>query len=74
MAEPYQRRAEWFQRELRSTKAVNRELWEKLFRSERSANEYRGRLILTERFLMSQGYRRLDLQGNWTKEPLGETT
>lgn len=37
-------------------------------------SEYRTRLIETERFLMSEGYRRIDLHGNWTKEPLGEAS
>lgn len=31
--------------------------------------DHRKRLIATEKFLMSEGYRRLDLEGHWTKEP-----
>lgn len=34
--------------------------------------EYRNRLIKTEQFLVSEGYRRVNLEGQWTKEPLDE--
>lgn len=37
-------------------------------------SQVRDRLMATEKFLMSEGYRRLDLQGNWTREPIDEAS
>lgn len=69
MTEPFEQRAKYFQRELRSANAINRELRDQLDIVREQAYLFRHRLVNTETFLQKQGYRRLDLEGNWTKEP-----
>jgi hypothetical protein len=69
---PYKKRADYFRDEYRRAKAVIVELRDMFKEVQAKYVTEHQRLRWTEEFLISEGYRRLDLKGNWTKEALEE--
>ena len=70
--EPFEQKALYFRAENRKLRAVIRELRDMVSELSKEKHTFRDRLVRTEKFLVTEGYRRLDSDGHWTKEPLSD--
>lgn len=68
--EPFEQKALFFRAENRKLRAVIRELRDMVSELSEEKHAFRDRLVRTEKFLVSEGYRRLDSDGHWTREPM----
>lgn len=72
MSEPFEKRARFFQMELRKERRAVRALQQVIQDRIQMDNRASYLLMRTEQFLMSEGYRRIG-DGQWTKEPYVES-
>lgn len=68
--EPFEQKALYFRTEYRKSQSVLRELRAMIEKLNDDKHKFRDRLRRTELFLVSEGYRRIDGDGHWTKDPL----
>jgi hypothetical protein len=70
MSEPFEQKARQYKEDNRALRAVLKEQKRVISEFIERDQHYRNRLIATEEFLMGLGYRRVNLEGEWTLEPL----